>query len=70
MSIMSTEEQRPALSVEARQEMDRYGVVRVPADIFCYREFRYTNVQDALAQAKRDADSGQRTGAWASRQRP
>ena len=69
MSIMSTEEQRPALSVEARQEMDRYGIVRVPADIFCYREFRYTNLQDALAQAKRDADSRQRTGAWASRQR-
>jgi len=69
MSIMRTEEQRPALSVEARQEMDRYGVVRVPADIFCYREFRYTNLQDALAQAKRDADSRQQTGAWASPQR-
>ena len=68
MSIMGTEEQRPALSVETRQKMDRYGIVRVPADIFCYREFRYTNVQDALAQAKRDADSRQRAGTWVSRQ--
>ena len=70
MRIMGTEEQRPALSVETRQKMDRYGIVRVPADIFCYREFRYTNVQDALAQAKRDADSRQRAGTWVSRQRP
>ena len=68
MRIMGTEEQRPALSVETRQKMDRYGIVRVPADIFCYREFRYTNVEDALAQAKRDADSRQRAGTWASRQ--
>ena len=68
MSIMGTEEQRPALSVETRQEMDRYGIVRVPADIFRYGEFRYTNVQDALAQAKRDADSRQRAGTWVSRQ--
>jgi hypothetical protein len=62
MPIMTTEEQQPALSVEARQEMDRYGIVRVPADIFRYREFRYTNLQDAIAQAKRDAARGQRTG--------
>ncbi len=64
MSIMGTEEQRPALSLEARQEMERYGIVRVPADSFRYREFRYTNLQDALAQAKRDADNGQRIGTW------
>src|SRR6476659_8331394 len=62
MPIMTTEEQRLAPSVEDLQEMDRYGIVRVPADIFRYREFRYTNFQDALAQAKRDAESGQRAG--------
>lgn len=62
MSIIGTEEQRPALSPEARQEMEKYGIVRVPADSFRYREFRYTNMQDALAQAKRDADNGQRPG--------
>jgi len=68
MPIMTTEEQRPAPSVEDVQEMGRYGIVRVLADIFCYREFRYTNFQDALAQAKRD--TGQRAGRWAaSRQR-
>lgn len=61
MSIMVTEE-RPSLSVEDRQEMERYGIVRVPADIFRYREYRYTNLQDALAQAKRDAGAAQHTG--------
>ena len=70
MSIMDTEEQGPALSLEARQDMKRYGIVRVPADSFRYRQFRYTNLQDALSQAKRDADNGQFTGTWdASRHR-
>jgi len=44
--------------------MDKFGIVRVPADSFRYREFRYTNLEDALAQAKRDAQNGwQETGA-------
>lgn len=55
MSI-NTEEQLPALSVEALQEMEKYGITRVPTESFHYREFRYTNLQDALAQAKRHAD--------------
>jgi hypothetical protein len=61
MPITSTEEKRPELSLEVRQEMERYGIVRVPADNFLYGDFRYTNVQDALAQAKREADRGQRS---------
>jgi hypothetical protein len=66
MTIMDTEAQRPALTPEALQEMDRYGIVRVPADSFFYREFRYTNLNDALAQARRDADTGQRAAASAA----
>lgn len=69
MTIMDIEAQRPALSPEALQEMDRYGIVRIPADSFFYREFRYTNLNDALAQARRDADRGQQTGAWAESRR-
>jgi hypothetical protein len=56
MSMINTEEQLPALSVEARQNMETYGITRVPTDSFRYREFRYMNLRDALAQAKRDAD--------------
>jgi hypothetical protein len=45
-----------ALSVDAAAaEMARYGIVRIPADIFHYREYRYARLGDALAQAKRDA---------------
>ena len=63
MSTIRTEE-RPALSHVEQRDMDRYGIIRVPADSFHYREFRYTNLQDALAQAKRDADESQsRAGA-------
>jgi hypothetical protein len=63
MSMINTEEQLPPLSVEARQQMEKFGIARVPTDSFRYREFRYTNLQDALAQAKRDAEGRQRIGA-------
>jgi hypothetical protein len=62
MSMINTEEQLPRLSVEAWQEMEKFGITRVPTDSFRYREFRYTNLQDALAQAKRDAEGRQRIG--------
>ena len=35
-------------------QMADYGIRRVPVDHFVYREFRYTNLRDALAQAIRD----------------
>ena len=56
MSTINTEEQLPALSAEARRKMETFGITRVPTDSFRYREFRYTNLQDALAQAQRDAE--------------
>lgn len=43
----------PAMSPEAAKEMARYGITRIPVDYFHYREFRYTNLEDAVAQAKR-----------------
>jgi hypothetical protein len=38
-------------------EIEKYEIERVPAAYFRYRDFRYTNVEDALAQAKRDETS-------------
>ncbi|MEQ9815342.1 MAG: hypothetical protein RLO50_21380 [Azospirillaceae bacterium] len=35
----------------------KYGIERVPVDYFHYRQFRYTNADDAIAQAMRDAKS-------------
>jgi hypothetical protein len=43
----------PAMSAEAAEEMRKYGITRVPVDYFHYREFRYTNLEDAVAAAKR-----------------
>jgi hypothetical protein len=37
------------------KELDRYGIVRVPADTYTWNGYRYTHVRDALAAAKRDA---------------
>lgn len=34
-------------------EMAAYGIKRVPVDYFYFRDFRYTSLSDALAQAKR-----------------
>lgn len=62
MSISENEVQRQRLDLAVEQEMARLGILRVPADYFQYREFRYTNLQDALAQARHDADSIQRAG--------
>jgi hypothetical protein len=33
--------------------MAKYGIARVPVDYFHYREFQYTNLDDAIAQATR-----------------
>jgi hypothetical protein len=31
----------------------KYGITRVPTDYFHYKEYRYTSLNDALAEAKR-----------------
>jgi len=34
-------------------ELDKHGVTRVPADVFLWGGYRYSNARDALAAAKR-----------------
>lgn len=41
-------------SASKAEEMAKYGITRVPVDDFHYRQFRYTNLEDAIPQAKRD----------------
>jgi hypothetical protein len=36
-------------------ELDRYGIQCVPADMFLWGGYRYSNARDALAAAKRNA---------------
>jgi len=34
-------------------ELDAHGIARVPADVFLWNGYRYSNARDALAAAKR-----------------
>jgi hypothetical protein len=36
-------------------ELDRYGIERMPADVFLWGGYRYSTARDAVAAAKRDA---------------
>lgn len=55
MESNNTEQAQPETGVPAMEaEMVKYGITRVPVDYFHYRGFRYTNLSDAIAQAKRD----------------
>ena len=38
-----------------QEELDRYGIERVPAEIFLWGGYRYSSARDALAAAKRNA---------------
>ncbi|MGZ2413102.1 hypothetical protein ACUXST_002551 [Sphingomonas sp. F9_3S_D5_B_2] len=40
-----------------QSELDRYGVERVPADVFFWGGYRYSSARDAVAAAKRAAKS-------------
>jgi hypothetical protein len=52
--ITTDDEASPALSPEAAGEMKRYGITRVPVNYFHYGKYRYTNLENAIAEAKRD----------------
>ena len=53
MTSADGEEANPALRPEAAEEMAKYGITCVPVDYFHYGSFRYTNLEDAVAEAKR-----------------
>ena len=44
---------RHAKTQEELEETPRLGIARVPVDWFHFREFRYTNLKDSIAEAKR-----------------
>jgi hypothetical protein len=51
--IVSADQKEPALSVEALDDMAKHGITRITVDYFMCGEYRYTNLKDAIAQAKR-----------------
>jgi hypothetical protein len=44
------------LASDIVDRMAEYGITRVPVDYFHFGEFRYTRLEDALAQAEHQAD--------------
>jgi hypothetical protein len=57
--LTSIGEKMTVTPAEETELMARYGITKVPAYRYHYREWRYSALNDALAQAKRDeaADS-------------
>jgi hypothetical protein len=60
-------EASPTVRDDAAEAMARYGITRVPTDYFHYKEYRYTSLDDAIAQAKRQhpavpSDGRERSG--------
>jgi hypothetical protein len=58
---------RSGINAEQAKACAKYGIVKVPIDYFHYKEFRYTNLDDAIAQARRQnpgdrADGSAKTG--------
>ena len=53
MPVADRKETNPTINSEAAEAMAKYGITRVPVDYFHYKEFRYTNLDDAIAQATR-----------------
>ena len=47
----------PREQAAEQAELDRYGIERVPADVFLWGGYRYSNARDALAAAKRKVRS-------------
>jgi hypothetical protein len=53
MTPANHREASPSVADEAAEEMAKYCITRVPTDYFYYKEYRYTSLDDAIAQAKR-----------------
>jgi hypothetical protein len=58
MTSTDRNEAHTASSPEVAEEMSKYGITRVPVDYFHYGDFRYTNLEGAIAEAKRQQHSG------------
>ena len=53
MTLADRKEASSVFGQEDAEELVRHGITRIPVDYFHYGDFRYTNLDDALTQAKR-----------------
>jgi hypothetical protein len=67
MTPASHRQATPTIGDDAAEEMAKYGITRVSIDYYHYKEYRYTSLDDAIAQAKRQhlavpSDGRERSG--------
>ena len=53
MASADPKKSNPTPDSEDAKAMETYGITRVPVDYFHFGGFRYTNLKDAIAEAKR-----------------
>lgn len=53
MSDTTTDEQQSAEDDGMAEELTKYGITRKTINVFLIGEYRYSNLRDAIAQAKR-----------------
>jgi hypothetical protein len=58
MTATENRESSGATAMGAAETMAKYGIKRVPVDYFYYKAFRYTNLDDAIAEARRQNPTG------------
>lgn len=58
MTAADHSEANPVLGQDALQRMTKYGVIQIPVDTFHVGGYRYTNLEDAIAQAERQQRPG------------
>jgi hypothetical protein len=58
MRATDCKEMNPAIDPLAAESMAQYGITRVRVDYFHYKGFRYTNLDDAIAEATRQKGRG------------
>ncbi len=54
MSAQPAKSKAKTRSKTAENELSKYGISRVSTDHFHYGDYKYTDLKDAVAQAKRD----------------
>ena len=54
MAITKPVEENPAVEKNSDDEMAKYGITRVSVDQYHYKQYRYSHLNEAIAQAERE----------------
>lgn len=53
MTDENTDNSHSTMNGEDAKEMQKFGITRTPVDYFYFGKYRYTDLKDAIAQARR-----------------